>query len=290
MALIRRLAVRVVVSLMALALTLAALVHVLSERHLRSFEMPPAYDYPIPFDAAAVARGDHLVRTRGCRGCHGDDLAGQVMWEVAVAPNLLILAREESPAILEAAIRHGIGHDGRAMYSMPSYNFVRMRDDDLADIIAYLRSVPVVQKELPAPKLPFEIRMDIALGNDAAIAAFIDRVPPLKGEKLGDDALARGEYIAMTTCNECHGFGLRADTPWDDETAPDLIIIAAYTEENFRHLMKTGLALGERELRMMSKVARSRFAYFTDEELTDLYAFLTNMSAHAISKQEVDRK
>lgn len=285
-----RIAAGLFAGFLALAIALTALVYIASERHLRSFELPPAYTYPIPVDAAAVERGAHLTRTRGCRGCHGDDLAGQVMWEVAVAPNLLTLARDESPATLEAAIRHGIGRDGRALYSMPSYNFLRMRDEDLADIIAYLRSLPVVKKELPAPKLPFEIRRDIALGNDAAIAAYLDRVPPLRGESLGDASLSRGEYTAMTTCNECHGFGLRADSPWEDESAPDLIIIAAYTEQNFRHLMKTGLALGERELDMMSSVARSRFAYFTDQEVSDLYAFLSDMSARAIAGLEAGQK
>jgi len=289
MKVLARLAARSLVFLFALAIVFVAFVYLASEWHLRSFEMPPAYAYPIPDDAAAIERGAHLTRTRGCGGCHGDDLAGQVMWEVALAPNLLSLARDESPATLEAAIRHGIGRDGRAMYSMPSYNFVRMRDEDLADIIAYLRSLPLVQKDLPAGKLPFEIRMDIAFGNDAAIAAHLDRVPALKGDSLGDARLVRGEYIAMTTCNECHGFGLRADSPWEGESAPDLIIVAAYTEANFRHLMKTGLALGERELRMMSPVARSRFAYFTDEEVSDLYAFLSDMSARAIAESKTER-
>jgi mono/diheme cytochrome c family protein len=274
---------------LAVVIASVALVYLASERHLRSFEQPPAYTYPIPDDAAAVERGAHLARTRGCRGCHGDDLGGQVMWEMAVAPNLPALAREESPATIEAAIRHGIGRDGRALYSMPSYNFLRMRDEDLADIIAYLRSMPVVHKDLPAPQLPFGIRLDLALGNDSTIADVLDRVPALRGESLGDSTLARGEYTAMTTCNECHGFSLRADSPWDDETAPDLIIIAAYSEENFRHLMKTGLALGERELEMMSPVARGRFAYFTDQEVSDLYAFLSDMSAHAIGQDEKGR-
>jgi cytochrome c553 len=284
-----RLAVRSLAILFVLAIAFMAFVYLASERHLRSFEMPPAYTYVIPDDAAAIERGAHLTRTRGCRGCHGDDLAGQLMWEVALAPNLLSLAREESPATLEAAIRHGIGRDGRAMYSMPSYNFVRMRDEDLADIIAYLRSLPLVQKDLPKGKLPFEIRMDIAFGRDAAIAAYLDRVPALKGESLGDPRLVRGEYIAMTTCNECHGFGLRADAPWEGESAPDLVIIAAYTEADFRQLMKAGLALGERELEMMSGIARSRFAYFTDQELADLYAFLSDMSARAITQSAINR-
>jgi mono/diheme cytochrome c family protein len=267
-----------------IALAFAGWVYAASESHLRSFARPAAFTHPIPTDAAAIARGDHLVRTRGCRGCHGDDLGGQVMWGVAVAPNLAVLARSESPAVLEAAIRHGIGRDGRALYSMPAYNFVRMRDEDLADIIAYLRTVPVARKGLPHPGLPFEVRREIALGRDAAIAAYLDRVPPLRRADDPDLRMARGEYTAMTTCNECHGFGLRADTPWEDETAPDLIIVAGYSEADFRRLMREGIAIGDRELEMMSGVARGRFAYFTEDELSDLYAFLRDMSARAIAE------
>lgn len=233
-----------------------------------------------------------MARTRGCYGCHGKELAGELMWGFAVAPNLPALAQSESAAILEAALRHGIGLDGRALYSMPSYNFMHLRDQDVADLIAFLRSMPIVQKTLPEARLPWAIRWDIALGKDAAIPAFLDRVPPLKHaarfDNAVDDAIARGEYTAMTTCNECHGFGLRADSPWDDESAPDLIIIMAYGEQEFRTLMKTGSALGGRELVMMSDVARSRFANFTDEEVSDLYLFLRNMAAQAVAEHVDD--
>ena len=259
----------------------AVWVYVASEQHLHSFARPAAFTLPIPADTAAIARGDHLALTRGCRGCHGDTLAGQVMWGFAVAPNLPQYARQESAATLEAALRHGIGRDGRALYSMPSYNFVRLRDGDAADLIAYQRSEPVTEKTLPAASLPWRIRLDLARGTDAAIAAHLHRVPALQRTADADTRLARGEYIAMTTCNECHGFGLRADTPWPDETAPDLVVVRAYDEAAFRKLMREGVALGGRELRMMSPVARGRFAHFTDQEVGDVYAFLSDMSARA---------
>ena len=267
-----------------IALSGTAWIYAVSELHLRSFPEPPAFTAAITQDAANIERGEHLARTRGCFGCHGPQLSGEEMWGFAVAPNLPALARSESASALDAAIRYGIGRDGRALYSMPSYNFMRLRDEDVADIIAYLRSQPVVEKVLPRARLPWPIRWDIAHGRDDAIAAFLDLVPELKGDALGDSALARGEYIAMTTCNECHGFSLRADTPWDDGSAPDLIIIAAYDEAAFRTLMTTGIALGDRELDMMSRVARSRFAYFTEQEISDLYAFLSDMATRAIAR------
>lgn len=265
-------------------LAVIAWIYFTSEAHLRSFKAPPPFSLSIPTDSAALARGDHLVRTRGCRGCHGDDLGGELMWGTALAPDLVAYAQQESAATFEAALRHGIGRDGRAMYSMPSFNFMRLRDEDVADIIAYLRSLKSANRELPTAKLPWQLRLDLALGNDAAIPAFLDLVPPLRRADDPDPAIARGEYIAMTTCNECHGFGLRADVPWEGEAAPDLMIVMAYDETAFRRLMQQGIAIGDRELELMSDVARGRFVHFTDQELSDLYLFLRSMGADAATQ------
>jgi len=254
-------------------ISLASWVYLRSEAYLHSFEPPPPFALAIPDDDASRARGEHLVRTRGCGGCHGDDLGGQLMWDYAVPPNLPKLAREINAMDFEAALRHGIDHTGRAMRDMPSYNFLRLRDADVADIIAYLRAAPVAERDLPAASLPWSIRWGLARERDVAIAAILHKVPPLKhaGE---DSALARGEYLAMTTCNECHGLTLHADSPFEDETAPSLVVIAGYDEAAFMRLMRTGKALGDRELPMMSGVARGRFVHFTDSEVRDLHAFL----------------
>ena len=40
------------------------------------------------------------------------------------------------------AIRHGVGHDGRALWVMPSLSFSRLSDEDLGALIAYLESRP----------------------------------------------------------------------------------------------------------------------------------------------------
>ena len=262
---------------------LAAWTYTASERHLRSFPAPPPFTHPIATDSGAVSRGEHLVRTRGCRGCHGDQLQGELMWGMAVAPNLAEYARRETASTLEAALRHGIGAGGRALYSMPSYNFVRLRDRDVTDMIAYLRAIPVVHAELPRASLPWTVRWEIARGLDAAMPRYLDQVPPLRRTEDPDPAIVRGEYIAMTSCNECHGFGLRADTPWDDGSAPDLAIVSGYSPRAFTTLMRTGLPIGGRELALMSGVARTRFAYFTDGEIADLYAFLRDLGRRAMA-------
>lgn len=272
-------------TLTLIAVAGCAWVYLASEAHLKSFARPPTFTAPIPGNAESIARGGHLARTRGCHDCHGDRLQGQVMWEFAVAPNLSAYTREHAAAVFEAALRHGIGANGEALYSMPSYNFLRLRDADVADLYAYLRSQPVESVDLPEPRLPWEIRWQIARGNDNAIAGFLALVPPLRRAADPDPRIARGEYIAMTTCNECHGFGLRADSPFPDESAPDLIVVAGYDEATFTHLMRTGKAIGDRELPMMSGVARDRFAHFTDQEVGDLYVFLSDLAARAATVQ-----
>jgi mono/diheme cytochrome c family protein len=252
-------------------------VYLASESNLRAYRAPPAFALAIPADAASITRGEHLVATLGCRGCHGADLEGAPMWGYAIAPNLPALIRERGVVAFEAALRHGIGGDGRAMYSMPSFSFIRLRDADVAALAGYLAAAPVKRVELPEPALPWGIRLALARGNDKPIAGFLPLVPPLLHARE-DSALARGEYIAMTTCIECHGFRLRGDELFGSNT-PDLAVIAAYDEAAFNTLMRTGKALGDRELPMMSGVARGRFVHFTDQEVRDLFAFLKDKAA-----------
>jgi mono/diheme cytochrome c family protein len=292
--------VRVSLTIVAIAILVPAAfagwIWLASEAHLRSFPIPPDFATPIPTGKDAIARGEHLAITRGCTSCHGRHLEGGVFMEGdwgfrAVAANIALLAKQESPAALERAIRHGIGHDGRALFSMPSYNFIRMKDADVADLIAFMRAEPASEHALPANTLGWKYRWDIVRGADDAIPAFIPKVPPLTFQSNPDPAVRRGEYLAMTSCNECHGFGLRGDDLWSeaDHKPPDLVIVGSYEKADFVRLMRTGKAAGNRELVLMSGVARYRFAHWTDREVDDLYAFLRAMSAKAIAAQTGQR-
>jgi len=262
-----------------------------SEAHYRSFPAPPAFAHPIPADAESISYGARIAQTRGCGGCHGADLEGEFMG-MAQTPNLPAYARQHGPAALEAAIRHGLGHDGRALYSMPSYNFIRMRDEDVAALIAYLQNAPVsANKPHGAQPLwhervlfDFVTRLNIARGDDGAMPQWLPEVPQLAQQENANSAIARGEYLAMTSCNECHGFNLRGYQPWGG-SAPDLIVIGAYSHADFAHLMREGVPTSGADLPMMGPVARGRFTHWTDEEIDDLYAYLSDMSARAIEAE-----
>ncbi|HKJ17798.1 MAG TPA: c-type cytochrome [Xanthomonadales bacterium] len=278
-----------------LFVSFAAYIYIASERYLGDVVAHQGFEYSAELDAETLERGRHIARTRGCFGCHGQELQGAVFSEewgwvgTAVAPNLAKYARQHDAVTIEAAVRQGIGHDGKALWSMPSYNFVLMNDNDLTALIAFLRSAPVVEKPLPEPDIGWEARYLMASGQAQHMADWADLMPPLL---LGQDDppnLVRGEYLAKTTCNECHGFDLRGQE--DFPPIPDLAIVAAYTDEDFRHLMRTGEAIGGRkDLGLMSIVAKDRFASFTHWELRDLLSYLRTLPDQPVDEDAAWRQ
>ncbi len=261
----------------------AVAIYTASEVYLTHVSLPPSFDYPIPTEEASLNNGRHIARTRGCFGCHGQQLEGRVFTEQwnwvdrGVAPNLSVFAKKASPAQLEAAIRHGVDANGRAMYSMPSYNWVHLSDRQVADLIAFLKSVPTVQNQLPNPRLGWPARWILATRDDDHMAALALKVPALKTSPSDNPVLHRGERLAMTTCSECHGLDLRGAQTRDLST-PDLAIVANYTEADFRRLMKQGIAQdGRTDLGLMSLVGPDRFPAFTSNELKALHLYLSSL-------------
>jgi len=273
-----------------------AYVYVASERYLNDVGVDAGFVFSDGGDAAIVERGRHVARTRGCFGCHGQQLEGRMfsdewVWvDTAVAPNLAEYSRKHTAETIEAAVRQGVGYDGKALWSMPSYNFVLLNDEDMSALVAFMRSAPVVETPLPRPSLGWDARMRIVRGEAQHMAEWADRMPALLLGEDDDPVLVRGEYLAKTTCNECHGFDLRGQTDIDIAT-PDLAILAAYSDADFRRLMQLGEALGGRkDLGLMTVVAKDRFAHFTDDELNDLLAYLRTLSGQPVDHDASWRK
>jgi mono/diheme cytochrome c family protein len=103
-------------------------------------------------------------------------------------------------AEIAAAIREGYARDkGVESPAMPYYQYAGMADQDLADLIAYLRTLPAVRRasrphenELPLPRLAYRLwRLLFAPSPPAA--------PPATG-------VARGRYLVdhVAICTDCH--------------------------------------------------------------------------------------
>lgn len=278
---IGRLVTRVLAVLLVLGLVAVGTVYALSARVIagaRDVVVPP-FTHPLPTDSASLAEGERFARVRGCTGCHGDDLGGEVFFDEpnvarVVAPNLPALAARVDDATLERAIRHGIGHDGRALFAMPAEMYRIVTDDDLARLIAWVRSRPVPPDTLAPSAFGILGRVGIATGEFLPSRHYIatETVPPAPA----DSVLRLGHYIAWSSCTECHGGALDGDGARTPALQP---MMALYTPEELGAFFASGTAKGGRELRLMSDVARGRLRHLRADEVAALHAYLTSLAA-----------
>ena len=112
----------------------------------------------IPTDAEVVARGEHWVMAE-CIGCHGHDLSGGPFFaaplEYIDAKNLTSgkggVGSEFTDEDWIRALRHGVGSEGDSLLIMPAQFFRHFSDEDLGEIIAYLKTLPPIDNETREP-------------------------------------------------------------------------------------------------------------------------------------------
>jgi cytochrome c553 len=102
------------------------------------------------------------------------------------------------------AIRHGVGPDQRGLFIMPSEEYAHLSDDDLGAVIAYLKTLPAVDRERPETSLGPISRVLLATGKMKLAATVIDH-PNVKPKSVAPAISAEyGKYVAAT-CMGCHG-------------------------------------------------------------------------------------
>lgn len=236
-----------VVALLVLAL---ATVYVVSGRHLRRTHDIPPSTVRAATDSAAVARGQHLATAIGkCGDCHGADLGGDMMMDSPVFARLAAAnittgrggLRDYTDADWERAIRHGVGQDGRPLVFMPAEAYYAMTDADLAALIAYLRTVQPVDRELPRPQVgPIARTLYLMGGFPLLPVELVDHSTRPADPEPGETA-EYGEYLAtIGGCRGCHGANL------DGTGAPDTPDISparlgAWTEADFFRALRQGV-------------------------------------------------
>jgi mono/diheme cytochrome c family protein len=250
----------------------------LSEYQLRRRYDVAANSIAVPTDSASIERGKHVALTRGCDNCHGQNLEGKVMFDdpkIAriVAPNVTKIVREYSDAELARAIRHGVRKNGTSVAVMPSSMFYHLSDADLGALIAYLRTVPPAESTLPSHSMRLLARVGIVTGQYHTEASTIDHDAPRRAEPSESDLVARGRYLAKSSCTECHGQNFEGGAAGPAPT-PSLVVVQAYSADEFARLMRGGVPRDGRKLGLMGDVARRRFSKFTDAEVAAVYAYL----------------
>jgi len=164
-------------------------------------------------DAASLERGRYLFVSRGCVGCHGANGGGRSFVEdgnglhirganISPAPGSAVAGYK--PEDWVRAIRHGVSPTGRPLMVMPSEDYNRFTDDDLAALVAYARSLPPAKGGPAIVQLPLPARVLYGFGAIHDAAATIDHaLAPAQPVEEGVN-LRHGAYVA-NMCLGCHG-------------------------------------------------------------------------------------
>ena len=259
-----------------------------------------------------LARGEYVVNNvTGCLYCHseldwqspgfpvrpGTEGKGRSFADEGLpwitAPNL---TPDQETGIgtwsddtLARAIREGVSHDGRALFPiMPYHQYKFMADEDLASVIAYLRTLKPVRATASPSAIPFPVNRLINSVPEPVEA-------PVMAPDRGNPA-AYGEYLVrMGACRDCHtpaddqgqpvpgmdfAGGLNLTGPYGQVASANITQapsgIPYYTEDLFIELMRTGRV---RSRKIHDAMPWSLYGKQTDEDLRAMFAFVKTIAA-----------
>ncbi len=254
----------------------------------------PVETIAIPTDEDSIKSGEHIATLHLCRICHTEALSGQAVAVPGLLtfgiPNLTsgaggVGATNEDEDWV-GAIRHGVGHDDRGLVMMPARTFYYLSDEDLGDLIAYLKSLPPVDNEMPPTDLGPLGRVMLPLGllppEITPNVIVIDHDAPRPVAPQPGVTVEYGEYLALT-CALCHGPDFNGQTVQLDGPpvlTPNLTPggeLRFWSEEDFITTVRTGVTPGGKQLR--SEMPWKYLGQMTDNELKAVWLFLQSLPA-----------
>lgn len=279
------------VALAGLLVVALVVIYIQTESRLNRVYAAPSDALSIPTDEASIAYGKHIFQFRGCEACHGEQLQGKTYLDdpavgQVIAGNLTHGEGGFGASFLDAdwvaAIRYGLRPDGTLLLFMPSTEFYFLSDEDLASVIAYIKSVPPVDHVQPPSSVSFTGRVVMTL---------VPVITFMPGELIPFDAprpvapkpavtAEYGEYLTYS-CKVCHGLtmsgGVIPGFPTDWPPARNLTwgagsALPAWEEADFINFMRTGLRHGKQ---VDSKyMPWGSYKFMSDDELRAVWVYL----------------
>jgi mono/diheme cytochrome c family protein len=238
----------------------------------------------IPADPASLARGKYLAeKVAVCTECHGADFGGKVVDDNVALGRLVAanitrgrggLPADYSDTDFVRALTHGVKRDGKSVIFMPVVDYV-FTAEDLGAIIAYVKSMPPVDRTVPTMEVgPMARALGLFAGFPLASASMIDHAQPrLAARPDPADAVASGKYLVSSAgCYGCHGpqlTGGMGPPPGGANITP--VGIGGWSEQDFLTAIRThrrpnGTTISE-------SMPRS-YGEMQDEDLRRIYAYL----------------
>lgn len=244
--------------------------------------------------AQAVERGQHLLESRyACSDCHGEDFGGGIMIDAfpigtLLGPNITTGAGsrtlEYTAADWDRAVRHGVLPDGRPAV-MPATEFRNMSDQELSDIVTYIRSQPPVDEATQPPVLGPLGKVLLATGQLPVSADVLANLTDhLALPPVTDVSVDFGAHIA-SPCTGCHGPALSGgpipggDPSWVParNLTPAEDGMAAWNFADFEGALREGIRPDGTPLQMPMTLALPYTSKLTDVEMEALWLYLSSL-------------
>ena len=244
----------------------------------------------IPTDKISLARGEHLVKAVAhCGYCHGTDFSGNVLINnpgkegIVVAPNLTSgvggIGSSYADEDWIRTIHHGVNQDQRSVFIMPSFAFDKMSQDDLKSIVAFMKSIPPVDKVLPKTKPGplFYLLLGAGPLTEAQSALSIDHDAPFATAPVEGESVEYGAYLVeIGQCRLCHGMELAGgQVDKDAPIGPNLTPggeLGLWSEEDFVTTLRTGVT--PHGYQLVDFMPWKFFRNMTDTELKAIWVYL----------------
>lgn len=247
----------------------------------------------------AIARGKHIVEARFvCVECHGKDFGGGVMVDDPMVGHLLgpnltsgkgSVTANFTMADWDGVVRHGVKPDGMPVI-MPSGDFVGMSDQELSDIVAYVRSVPPVDKAVDPPTLGPLLKVMVATGK-VTIGADVILAHPVEhpaAPPVSEATVEFGKHLSQV-CTGCHRVDLNggpiAGAPPDWAPARNLTPgddgLKGWTYDQFQTAVRTSTRPDGTKLKPPMDSMAPYAQKMSEVEMQALFMYLQSLPAKA---------
>jgi cytochrome c553 len=169
----------------------------------------------------------------------------------------------------------------------PSQYFNKFSDQDLGDIVAYLKSLPPMDNDLAKTKLKFLGRIITVLDSEILPASMIGHEAPRPASPAKGVTKEYGEYL-VTVCTACHWEHLSGSAlPGEGGDAPaagNLTHLAAsdWSEADSGKAVRTGVT----PFRKLDQefMPWETLANLTDDEVTALWLYINSLEPREYEK------
>lgn len=279
-------------ALVALLVVVALAGYIVSERRINKVYSLNDESLALPADAASLAEGQRLVAIRGCVDCHSADFGGKVfiddpMVGTIAAANLTSgdgsATAGYTIADWERAIRHGVGPDGHSVLIMPSYEYAGLSDEQVAQMVAYLASLPPVDRVTAEPQLrPLGRALFVLNQLPLLPAEAVDHSATHAAALQPEVSVEYGQYLA-SSCTGCHMSDLAGGVlPGSAPDAPQSANLTPagnlghWTLDNFKQALRAGVT-PEGKVLDPAVMPWPLTEQMTDVELEALWVYLQSL-------------